>query len=104
MSSFVRAIANAGRRPTRTLRPTMASLLEGPWDAIRAATPTEWFVGRPSYHAERGEWTMYVFDPSQPPDMATRFREWTAAALTEVGVLREMARCLREIGGGRAPK
>jgi hypothetical protein len=104
MSSFVRARADVGRRPTLTLRPTMASLLEGPWDAIRAATPTEWFVGRPSYRAERDQWTMYVIDPGQPPDMGARFREWTAAALTEVGVLRKMARCLRAISEGRTPR
>ena len=29
---------------------------------------------------------------------------WTAIALTEVGVVREMARCLREIGEGRVPE
>ena len=30
-----------------------------------------------------------------------RSREWTAIASTEAGVVREMARCLREIRDGR---
>jgi hypothetical protein len=33
-----------------------------------------------------------------------RSREWTAVAETEEGVVREMARCLREIGQGGVPK
>lgn len=30
--------------------------------------------------------------------------EWTAVGQTEVECVREMARCLREIGNGRVPK
>jgi hypothetical protein len=32
-----------------------------------------------------------------------RTHEWTAVAASEVEVVREMARCLREIGEGRVP-
>lgn len=40
-------------------------------------------------------------DPSEKADTGVSGREWTALAQTEVGVVREMARCLREIGEGR---
>jgi len=36
--------------------------------------------------------------------MSKRSREWTAVGETEVECVREMARCLREIGNGRVPK
>jgi hypothetical protein len=36
--------------------------------------------------------------------VGVRSREWTAVASTEVGVVREMARCLRVITDGKAPK
>ena len=35
------------------------------------------------------------------PKVGLRSWEWTAVAPTEEGVVREMARCLREIGQGR---
>ncbi len=56
------------------------------------------------YHDERTEWQMYAFDPAESAVMGKRKREWTAVAPTELDVLREMARCLRELGEGRAPK
>jgi hypothetical protein len=46
---------------------------------------------------------MYAFDQRERPSVGVRSREWTAVAETEAGVLREMARCLREIGAGRVP-
>lgn len=47
---------------------------------------------------------MYAFDPSERPTVGLRNREWTAVGQTEVECVREMARCLREIGEGRVPK
>jgi hypothetical protein len=47
---------------------------------------------------------MYAYDPAERPVAGSRKREWTAISDSEVGVVREMARCLREIGEGRVPK
>lgn len=55
-------------------------------------------------HYERTDWQMYAFDPSERAVNGRRSRQWTAVASTELGVVREMAHCLREIGEGRAPK
>ncbi len=55
------------------------------------------------FHDERSEWQMYAFDPAERPVMGRRKREWEAVAQTENGVVREMARCLREISDGRVP-
>jgi hypothetical protein len=41
---------------------------------------------------------MYAFDRSKRSVLRKRSREWTATAPTQVEVVREMARCLREIG------
>ena len=92
-------------RDTGTL-PTVtpdADELETAWDAVHDATPAGWFVGQPSYHDERREWMMYAFDPIERAEVGVRSREWTAVGATETDVLREMARCLREIGEGRVP-
>jgi hypothetical protein len=78
--------------------------LEAAWAAIDAATPAGWPVGRPSRRDERSQWMMYAFHPSERPEMGARSREWTAGAQTELDVVRQMARCLREIRAGRAPK
>lgn len=45
-----------------------------------------------------------AFDPSEKAIVGVRTREWTAVAPTEVEVVLEMARCLREIVEGRVPK
>jgi hypothetical protein len=47
---------------------------------------------------------MYAFDPRERPTVGWRSRERTAVASTEVGAIREMTRCLRELGEGHAPK
>ena len=67
------------------------------WAAIHDATPAGSFVGRPSYHDERHEWTQYAFDPREVPKVGVRSRVWTAIGATEV-------ECLPEIGAGRVPK
>jgi hypothetical protein len=74
--------------------------LEQAWDALQAATPVGWYVGRPSYHLERDEWLLYAFDPSERAVVGVRSREWTAIGSTELGVVREMARCLALIREG----
>lgn len=74
------------------------------YDELLAATPPGWYVGRPMFHNERNEWQMYAFDPSERPVMGHRKREWTAVAQIEDAVVREMARCLREIAAGRVPE
>jgi hypothetical protein len=72
--------------------------------ALLDATPAGWYVGQPSYHIERDEWVIYAFDQFERPVVGARSREWRAKAATEVGAVREMARCLRLIAQGRAPK
>ncbi len=78
--------------------------MEEAWNAVHDATPAGWHVGRPSYHDERREWIQYAFDPSERPRVGVRSREWTAIGPSEAEVIREMARCLREIAAGRAPR
>lgn len=73
------------------------------WDRLHSATPAGWVVGRPSYHDERREWIQYAYDPRETPKVGKRSREWTAIADSEVGVVKEMARCLEELGQGRWP-
>lgn len=74
------------------------------WAALEAARSAGWYVGRPSYHPERREWLMHAFDPAEPAIDGARSREWTAVARTELGVVREMARCLQELRVGRVPR
>ncbi len=61
----------------------MASDLEAAWDAVHAALPPGWYVGRPSYHDERDERLLYAFDPSERAVVGIRSREWTAATEAE---------------------
>ncbi len=58
----------------------------------------------PYYHDERRQWVQYAFDPSERPVVGLRRREWQAIAESEEAVVREMGRCLRELGAGRAPR
>jgi hypothetical protein len=57
--------------------------LEDAWDALHAATPQGWYVGRPSHHPERQEWIMFAFDPSETAVMGQRARQWTAVHPTD---------------------
>jgi hypothetical protein len=63
-----------------------------------------WSVGRPSFYPERREWQQYAFDSFEVTKVGVRSKEWTAIGPTEVECLREMARCLRELGAGRVPR
>lgn len=74
------------------------------WDELLDATPRGWYVGTPAYNGRRGEWSMYAYDTAEKAHIGKRSREWTAVQPTQEGVVREMARCLREIAAGRVPK
>jgi hypothetical protein len=50
---------------------------------------------------ERDRWIMFAFDPSERAVMGQRSRQWETEAMTEVGVVRSVAYCLRE---GRWPR
>jgi hypothetical protein len=86
----------------RDARPILTER-ETAWDELLESTPTGWYVGQPSYHDERRQWLLYAFHPSERPIVGLRKREWTAVAPTEIGAVREMARCLREIRAGGVP-
>lgn len=94
-------------------RPSLAVLgaydgavtLEQAWDELpRRATPPGWYVRTPVFHVERGQWALYAFDQTERVKAGKRSREWTAQHPTQVGLVREMARCLREISEGRVPR
>ncbi len=76
---------------------------EQAWSDLHAVTPPGWYVGTPVYHVERQEWALYAFDTREKAHIGKRSREWTAVAPTEEGVVREMARCLRDIAAGWVP-
>jgi hypothetical protein len=79
--------------------------LEAAWDELHDAVPDHWRVGRPVDNRP-GEWTMYAFDTRERSrrGLGHRTQEWIATSTTEAGVVREMARCLREIAAGRWPE
>jgi hypothetical protein len=73
------------------------------WAAIHEATPPGWYVGRPGYNDNYRQWEQYAYDPSERAKAGIRSREWTAVGTSELHVLREMGRRLREISEGRVP-
>jgi hypothetical protein len=77
--------------------------LEAAWDKLHSVTPTGWFVGRPGQR-HGGQWAVYAFDTTEKAQVGRRSREWTAIGESEVECVQEMARCLSEIGAGRAPE
>jgi hypothetical protein len=86
----------------------MTDELEDAWEAVHAATPDGWYVGRPSEQPERQQWAMFAFDT---PERAIegkregkREGEWTTVGPSELEVVRSMGYCLRELGAGRWPK
>lgn len=81
----------------------MTETLEGAWDALHAATPPGWYVGRPGQR-HGGQWAIYAFDTAEKAQIGRRSREWTAVGQTEAQCVREMARCLSEIADGRVPR
>jgi hypothetical protein len=51
----------------------MDDLEAAAWDELRAATPADWFVGRPGQGYD-GSWTYYAFDTTERAQMATGAR------------------------------
>ena len=82
--------------------PDLDDELEAAWAEVHAALDRlpGWYVGRPGQR-HGGQWAMYAFDTTEKAAVGRRSREWTAVGQTEVECVREMARCLREIGEGR---
>lgn len=80
-----------------TLEEADAELLE--------AVPPGWFVGRPTFHEERGVWVQYAFDTTERPRPGKpRTRDWETEAPTQERCIKSMAYSLREIATGRVPR
>jgi len=94
-------VGEPGAAPTRYDRGV--SDIEAAWDDVRAANALGWRVGRPYYNDERRSWEQYAFDPTERSE-GMRSREWIAVGPTEVGCVRSMAYCLRELGERRWPR
>ena len=63
-----------------------------------------WTVERPVYHLENGGyWVAYCRGTPLPEGQADA-PYWEALGQTEADALRELARCIRELGEGRVPK
>ena len=80
--------------------------LERAWAELhKANAPLAWRVGRPYLHEEMAcnPWEQYAFDATERPKAGGRTGEWTAIGRDEVAVVREMARCLRDIAAGKVP-
>jgi hypothetical protein len=81
--------------------------LEEAWAELDAANATlGWLVGRPQLHDDvRGaeHWQQWAHDAREKPKAGKRRGELTAKGQTEVICVSEMARCLREMAGGRSP-
>ena len=82
----------------------MTTDLDRAWEALRAAAPPGWYVGRPSFHDERSVWEQHAFDATAKGKTGKRGREWTAIGRTEAACVAEMARCLAVIREGRWPR
>lgn len=79
--------------------------LEAAWaDLHKANQGMSWFLGMPSFFERRDEWQLYAFDPTERAKVGHRTSEWTAVHPTQIGVIRSMAKCLREFAAGRVPK
>ncbi len=79
--------------------------LEAAWGELHSANEgMAWHVGKPAFDERRDQWSLYAFDPSERPKVGRRSREWTAVHQTQIGVIRSMADCLREIAAGRVPR
>jgi hypothetical protein len=51
---------------------------------LLAATPTGWFVGRPTFHEKRNVWVQYAFDTRERPRPGKpRKRDWETEAPTQ---------------------
>ena len=92
-----------GRAPVRSA--SMTTDLEEAWNDVHDARPPGWYVGRPGYSDRLKVWEQYAYMPAETRrGVGRRTHEWTAVGQTELGVVREMGRCLREIREGRVPE
>jgi hypothetical protein len=82
----------------------VGSELEAAWDALLAATPTGWYVGRPSYHDERDEWLLYAFDPSERAVVASEEPGVTAVAVERGRRRARDGSVPAELGDGQVPR
>ena len=76
------------------------------WELIWATKPSGWFLGRPVYdeHRKPPAWVMEAVTDPERPVVGRRMPKWKAIGTTEEACLQEMARGLRELSEGRAPK
>lgn len=77
--------------------------LEDAWNELHESLPPRWYVGTPQFNQRRDEWAIYAYDTTERVKIGKRSREWTTVHPTQEGVIREMARCLREMSAGRVP-
>src|SRR4051794_24796933 len=83
---------------------TVTDTVEADWDELHEANVQRWYIGPVTLHERRDEWQLYAFDPRERPKVGHRSREWMAVHPTQIGVIRQMAYCLREIAVGRVPE
>ena len=65
--------------------------LEAAEDALRAALPRGWVVGRPVEHTGEGRYVIFAYDPAERPKVGKRTRALEVSAPTELDAVREMA-------------
>lgn len=82
----------------------MPTDLDAAWNDLHNAKPAGWYVGRPSHDERQKLWEQYAFNPLERAQVGVRSREWTAVAPTKLGVIRELACCMRLIREGRVPE
>ena len=68
------------------------------------AIPDGWTTGKPSYNPNAHAFEMSAFDQRDKVKVGHRTGAWTAVTPTEDAVVREMARCPREIAAGKVQK
>ena len=72
------------------------------WADLFAAIPDGWTVGRPIHDTGADRWSQFAFVQSERAKVGKRTHSWEAIHPTEIGVVRELARCLREISEGES--
>ena len=77
--------------------------LEDAWNDLHDAKPVARFAGRQAYD-DGGSCEGDGIDLRAGARAGHRSREWMAAAETELGVIQEVARCLRVIREGGVPE
>jgi hypothetical protein len=91
----MRSTVNRGSIPALAYVPRVvatAVTTQGAWERLNAR------------RRHGGRSAIYAFGESEKVTIGRRSREWRAGGLADVECMLEMARCLRELGQGRAPK